>query len=165
MQMLALSLTAFTHHKCWYIFHEIIIAPLSRNKNIQDDFALETKFITACESVMRISMFFCSFCQQEKLPMTFQSCVIPTECQVSEWSEWSPCSKTCHDVASPKGTRRRTRTIRQFPIGSEKECPELEEKETCVSQGDAAVPCAMWVNKGLPPLLTCLPKLHICSAI
>lgn len=92
----------------------------------------------------------CSFrrlCQQEKLPMTFQSCVITKECQVSEWSEWSLCSKTCHDMVSPKGTRVRTRVIRQFPIGSEEECPELEETEPCVSQGEAAAPCATWVNK------------------
>lgn len=83
-----------------------------------------------------------SFCQQEKMPMTFQSCVITKECQVSEWSEWSPCSKTCHDFTSPAGTRVRTRTIKQFPIGTEKECPELEEKEPCLSQGDGAVLCA-----------------------
>lgn len=74
--------------------------------------------------------------------MTFQSCVITKECQVSEWSEWSPCSKTCHDLVSPKGTRVRTRIISQFPIGSENECPELEETEPCVSQGEAVAPCA-----------------------
>lgn len=96
---------------------------------------------------MRISMLFCRLCQQEKLPMTFQSCVITKECQVSEWSEWSPCSKTCQDTVSPKGTRIRTRIIRQLPIGSEEECPELEETEPCVSQGEAAAPCATWVNK------------------
>ncbi|XP_012494191.1 PREDICTED: thrombospondin type-1 domain-containing protein 7A [Propithecus coquereli] len=87
-----------------------------------------------------------SFCQQEKLPMTFQSCVITKECQVSEWSEWSPCSKTCHDTASPTGTRVRTRTIRQFPIGGEKECPELEEKEPCLSQGDGVAPSSKPVD-------------------
>ncbi|KAJ8794671.1 hypothetical protein J1605_002980 [Eschrichtius robustus] len=106
-------------------------------------------------------MLFCSFCQQEKLPLTFQACVITKECQVSEWSEWSPCSKTCHDMASPKGTRVRTRLIRQFPIGSEKECPELEEKEPCVSQGDGVAPCAMygwrtteWTECRVDPLLS-----------
>ncbi|XP_025235320.1 thrombospondin type-1 domain-containing protein 7A [Theropithecus gelada] len=102
-----------------------------------------------------------SFCQQEKLPMTFQSCVITKECQVSEWSEWSPCSKTCHDMVSPAGTRVRTRTIRQFPIGSEKECPELEEKEPCLSQGDGVAPCATygwrtteWTECRVDPLLS-----------
>ncbi|XP_040325485.1 thrombospondin type-1 domain-containing protein 7A-like [Herpailurus yagouaroundi] len=102
-----------------------------------------------------------SFCRQEKLPMTFQSCVITKECQVSEWSEWSPCSNTCRDVASPKGTRVRTRIIRQFPIGSEKECPELEEREPCASQGDTVVPCATygwrtteWTECRVDPLLS-----------
>nr|XP_035954152.1 thrombospondin type-1 domain-containing protein 7A isoform X2 [Halichoerus grypus] len=102
-----------------------------------------------------------SFCQQEKLPTTFQSCVITKACQVSEWSEWSPCSKTCHDTASPKGTRVRTRIIRQFPIGSDKECPELEEKEPCASQGDAVAPCATygwrtteWTECRVDPLLS-----------
>uniref|UniRef100_A0A9L0IGF4 Thrombospondin type-1 domain-containing protein 7A n=1 Tax=Equus asinus TaxID=9793 RepID=A0A9L0IGF4_EQUAS len=102
-----------------------------------------------------------SFCQQEKLPMTFQSCVITKECQVSEWSEWSPCSKTCHNMVSPKGARVRTRSIRQFPIGSDKDCPELEEKEPCVSQGDAVAPCATygwrtteWTECRVDPLLS-----------
>ena len=139
--MLAWSLTAFTRHKCWYVFSEIEIVLPSRNKNVQADFALERSCLPI-KSVMRILILFCSFCQQEKLPMTFQACVMTKECQVSEWSEWSPCSKTCHDPASPKGTRMRARLIRQFPIGSEKKCPELEEEEPCVSQGDGVAPCA-----------------------
>lgn len=43
MQMLALSLTALTHEKCWYIVNEIIIAPPIRNKNVQADFTLECR--------------------------------------------------------------------------------------------------------------------------
>ncbi|XP_069852689.1 thrombospondin type-1 domain-containing protein 7A isoform X3 [Dipodomys merriami] len=102
-----------------------------------------------------------SFCQQEKLPITVQSCVITKECQVSEWSEWSPCSTTCHNTASPTGTRVRTRTIRQFPIGSENDCPELEEKESCVSQGNGVALCATygwrateWTDCRVDPLLS-----------
>nr|XP_034985345.1 thrombospondin type-1 domain-containing protein 7A isoform X1 [Zootoca vivipara] len=102
-----------------------------------------------------------SFCQQETLPITFQSCVITKECQVSEWSEWSPCSKTCFDLTSPKGNRTRTRTIKQFPIGSENECPELEETEQCTSQGDGVAPCITygwrtteWTECRIDPLLS-----------
>uniref|UniRef100_A0A8D2LWY1 Thrombospondin type-1 domain-containing protein 7A n=1 Tax=Varanus komodoensis TaxID=61221 RepID=A0A8D2LWY1_VARKO len=102
-----------------------------------------------------------SFCEQEKLPITFQSCVIPKECQVSEWSEWSPCSKTCFDMTSPKGNRTRTRIIKQFPIGSENECPELEETEECMSQGDGVAPCITygwrtteWTECRIDPLLS-----------
>lgn len=82
-----------------------------------------------------------SFCKQEKLPITFQSCVMTKECQVSEWSEWTPCSKTCFDMTTPKGNRTRSRTIKQLPVGSESECPQLEEAEQCVSQGDGVAPC------------------------
>ncbi|XP_039199733.1 thrombospondin type-1 domain-containing protein 7A isoform X1 [Crotalus tigris] len=102
-----------------------------------------------------------SFCQQEKLPITFQSCVITKECQVSEWSEWSPCSKTCFDMTSPKGYRTRTRTIKQFPIGNESECPNLEETEQCVTQGDGVTACITygwrtteWTECRIDPLLS-----------
>ncbi|MBZ3873498.1 Thrombospondin type-1 domain-containing protein 7A [Sciurus carolinensis] len=101
---------------------------------------------------MKLLLLFYSFCQQEKLPMTVQSCVITKECQVSEWLEWSACSATCRDTASPTGTRARTRTIKQFPIGSEKECPELEEKEPCVSQGDGVALCATFCQQEKLPM-------------
>uniref|UniRef100_A0A670Z7D0 Thrombospondin type-1 domain-containing protein 7A n=1 Tax=Pseudonaja textilis TaxID=8673 RepID=A0A670Z7D0_PSETE len=102
-----------------------------------------------------------SFCQQEKLPITFQSCVITKECKVSEWSEWSPCSKTCFDMTSSKGYRTRTRIIKQFPIGSESECPNLEETEQCVTQGDGVTACITygwrtteWTECRIDPLLS-----------
>lgn len=88
-----------------------------------------------------VLLSYCSFCKQERLPITFQSCVITKECQVSEWSEWTPCSKTCFDMTTPKGNRTRSRTIKQLPVGSESECPQLEETEQCVSQGDGVAPC------------------------
>lgn len=88
-----------------------------------------------------VMLSYYSFCKQDKLPITFQSCVITKECQVSEWSEWTPCSKTCFDMTTPKGNRTRSRTIKQLPIGSESECPQLEETEQCVSQGDGVAPC------------------------
>ncbi|KAG8139037.1 hypothetical protein E2320_001839, partial [Naja naja] len=101
------------------------------------------------------------FCQQEKLPITFQSCVITKECQVSEWSEWSPCSKTCFDMTFSKGYRTRTRTIKQFPIDSESECPNLEETEQCVTQGDGVTACITyswrtteWIECRIDPLLS-----------
>ncbi|XP_026533553.1 thrombospondin type-1 domain-containing protein 7A isoform X1 [Notechis scutatus] len=102
-----------------------------------------------------------SFCQQEKLPITFQSCVITKECKMSEWSEWSPCSKTCFDMTSSKGYRTRTRIIKQFPIGSESECPNLEETEQCVTQGDGVTACITygwrtteWTECRIDPLLS-----------
>ncbi|XP_043922684.1 thrombospondin type-1 domain-containing protein 7A isoform X2 [Protopterus annectens] len=85
-----------------------------------------------------------SFCQQETMPVTFQSCIMTKDCQVSEWTEWSPCFKACYEISSPKGIRIRTRTIKQFPVGGGAECPELEEKEQCSLQGDSIPPCAAY---------------------
>ncbi|EMP31050.1 Thrombospondin type-1 domain-containing protein 7A [Chelonia mydas] len=64
-------------------------------------------------------------------------------------------------MTSPKGNRTRTRTIKQFPIGSESECPELEETEQCSSQGDGVAPCVTygwrtteWTECRVDPLLS-----------
>ncbi|XP_029444834.1 thrombospondin type-1 domain-containing protein 7A isoform X2 [Rhinatrema bivittatum] len=101
-----------------------------------------------------------SFCQQDKLPITFQSCAVTKECQVSEWSEWSPCLRTCH-MPSIYGNRTRTRFVKQFPVGSDSECPDLEEVEDCVPQGDDVSPCASytwrateWTECRVDPLLS-----------
>ncbi|MBN3284286.1 THS7A protein, partial [Polyodon spathula] len=85
-----------------------------------------------------------NLCTQEKLPVTFQSCIITKDCEVTEWSEWGPCSKDCYDVNSPKGARTRTRSVKQFPVGGGAECPELEEQEQCAPQGDGVPPCASY---------------------
>ncbi|XP_075443351.1 thrombospondin type-1 domain-containing protein 7A [Ascaphus truei] len=102
-----------------------------------------------------------SFCQQETLPITFQSCVVDKECQVSEWSDWSACAKVC-DIASPGGNRTRKRTIKQFQIGSANECPNLQETEQqCIPQADGPHPCfkytwraTEWTECRIDPLLS-----------
>ncbi|XP_043995053.1 thrombospondin type-1 domain-containing protein 7A isoform X3 [Gambusia affinis] len=88
-----------------------------------------------------------SFCSQETLPVTFQACVIPRDCDVTEWSEWSACSKHCYDPNGAKGERSRSRKVSQFPIGGGVECPELEEKEPCSPQDGAVPPCTVYTWK------------------
>ncbi|XP_034456122.1 thrombospondin type-1 domain-containing protein 7A [Hippoglossus hippoglossus] len=85
-----------------------------------------------------------SLCSQETLPVNFQACVITKDCDVTEWSEWSACSKECYDPNGPKGERTRTRKVSQFPIGGGGDCPELEEKEPCSPQGDGVPPCIVY---------------------
>ncbi|XP_015255628.1 PREDICTED: thrombospondin type-1 domain-containing protein 7A-like [Cyprinodon variegatus] len=84
-----------------------------------------------------------SLCSQETLPVTFQACVVPRDCDVTEWSEWSACSKQCYDPSGAKGERTRNKKVSQFPIGGGAECPELEEKEPCSPQVGEAPPCIM----------------------
>ncbi|XP_031731663.1 thrombospondin type-1 domain-containing protein 7A isoform X2 [Anarrhichthys ocellatus] len=85
-----------------------------------------------------------SLCSQESLPVTFQACVMTKDCDVSEWSEWSACSKECYDPNGPKGERTQTRKVSQFPIDGGADCPELEEKEPCSPQGDGVPPCIVY---------------------
>lgn len=88
-----------------------------------------------------VLLFFCSLCDQQTLPVTYQACVTTKDCEVTEWSEWSSCSKECYDLNGPKGQRTRTRHVQQFNVGGGAECPGLEESEPCSPQGDGVPPC------------------------
>lgn len=83
-----------------------------------------------------------SLCTPRDLPLTVQSCVLPKDCQVTDWAEWSPCSKTCVEAESPRGNRTRSRQVLQFPVGEGAECPPLEEWESCEPLGEGVPPCA-----------------------
>lgn len=85
-----------------------------------------------------------SQCTQQTLPVTYQACVISKDCEVSEWSDWSVCSKECYDLNGRKGQRTRTRQVQQFPVGGGAECPELEESEPCSPQGEGIPPCVVY---------------------
>ncbi|XP_066531411.1 thrombospondin type-1 domain-containing protein 7A [Hoplias malabaricus] len=82
-----------------------------------------------------------SLCKQQTLPVTYQACVITKDCEVTEWSDWSACSKDCYDLNGPKGQRTRTRRIQQFNVGGGADCPHLEESEPCSPQGEGVPPC------------------------
>ncbi|KAG7457501.1 hypothetical protein MATL_G00227820 [Megalops atlanticus] len=85
-----------------------------------------------------------SLCSQERLPVAFRSCVVPKDCEVSEWSAWGACSKDCYDPNGPQGGRSRTRRVRRFPVGGGAECPGLEETEPCAPQGEGVSPCTAY---------------------
>ncbi|XP_039613314.1 thrombospondin type-1 domain-containing protein 7B isoform X2 [Polypterus senegalus] len=88
-----------------------------------------------------------TLCIQDNAPVTIQSCVMPRQCETSDWSSWSPCSKTCQSVDLSPGYRTRTRTLKQIPLGGGKECPALEEKEACNIVGDFLPQCPRFVWK------------------
>ncbi|KAF7657042.1 hypothetical protein LDENG_00032690, partial [Lucifuga dentata] len=83
-----------------------------------------------------------NLCTLRDSPPTVQSCVLPKDCQVTDWTDWGPCSKTCVEPKSPRGTRTRSRQVLQFPVGEGVECPSLEESKPCEPQGDGVPPCA-----------------------
>ncbi|XP_014824302.1 PREDICTED: thrombospondin type-1 domain-containing protein 7A-like [Poecilia mexicana] len=85
-----------------------------------------------------------NLCIPRELPLTIQSCVLPKDCQVTEWTDWSSCSKACADPESPRGTRTRRRQVLQFSVGEGAECPVLEETESCEPPGGSVPPCASY---------------------
>ncbi|XP_005519659.1 PREDICTED: thrombospondin type-1 domain-containing protein 7B [Pseudopodoces humilis] len=83
-----------------------------------------------------------SLCLQDPVPVTSRSCVIPKDCTTSEWSPWSPCSRSCGWGSLAPGLRSRSRSVRSVPMGTGKPCPELEQREACSGGGKAPLqPC------------------------
>ncbi|ERE73725.1 thrombospondin type-1 domain-containing protein 7B [Cricetulus griseus] len=78
---------------------------------------------------------------QDSFPLTVQPCVMPKDCETSEWSPWSPCSKTCRSGSLSPGVRSRSRNVKHIAIGGGQECPELLEKETCIAEAELLQPC------------------------
>lgn len=85
--------------------------------------------------------YFCSLCTRDSSSLIVQTCVMPKDCQTSDWSLWSPCSKTCRSTDLSPGYRLRSRMVTQIPIGGGKQCPILEEKEACNIIGDLLSNC------------------------
>ena len=65
-------------------------------------------------------------CPELKQTQTCNTEVCPVDCQVSDWSNWSDCTKSCGG-----GTQERTRSIITQPQGFVISCPEVRETKTC----------------------------------
>ncbi|XP_051957566.1 thrombospondin type-1 domain-containing protein 7B [Xyrauchen texanus] len=72
-----------------------------------------------------------SLCDHDNRPVNFRSCVMPRDCTVSDWSLWSPCSKTCRTSDQSPGFRSRSRVLQRTAIGGGEPCPALLEKASC----------------------------------
>lgn len=91
-----------------------------------------------------VSVCRCSQCPHWSLPDLHRPCLMPKDCTVGEWAEWTPCSKTCADPDTTTGIRTRSRDIQQLPVGGGAQCPVLEESQLCEPLGDSVPPCAVW---------------------
>ncbi|XP_061920288.1 R-spondin-3 [Entelurus aequoreus] len=64
-------------------------------------------------------------------------CVPQVHCEVAEWSEWSPCSRS----GGTRGFRRcqetRTRQVQQYPSPFGRPCPEISETKCLVKRRKA----------------------------
>ncbi|CAB1446869.1 unnamed protein product [Pleuronectes platessa] len=59
-------------------------------------------------------------------------CTPQVHCEVGEWSEWSPCSKSGRTCGFKRGEETRTRHVLQYPSPLGKPCPEISEIKECL---------------------------------
>lgn len=76
---------------------------------------------------------------------TTKTCKLPLDCQVSEWSEWTPCSSRCGS-----GSQTRSRQILQAPENNGQACPfNLSETRPCEDKSECPVDCQVsWEPSG-----------------
>ncbi|XP_071493790.1 thrombospondin type-1 domain-containing protein 7A-like [Diadema antillarum] len=67
-------------------------------------------------------------------PATHQVCLVASDCQVSGWSEWSPCSDPCS--SNPVSHSVRKRSVLSMPTGEGEKCPELVQRRACSYDGN-----------------------------
>lgn len=53
-------------------------------------------------------------------------------CDVGEWSEWSPCSRSGRTCGFKRGQETRTRQVLQYPSPFGNPCPEISEVKECL---------------------------------
>ncbi|XP_028326495.1 R-spondin-3 [Gouania willdenowi] len=59
-------------------------------------------------------------------------CTLQVHCEVGEWSEWSPCSRSGRTCGFKRGQETRTRQVLQYPSPFGKPCPEISEVKQCL---------------------------------
>jgi hypothetical protein len=67
----------------------------------------------------------------------------PVDCEVSDWSEWSDCSKECGG-----GVETRTRTVLKEAKKGGEACPVLTESRNCNQTECRGCVLSDWVNEG-----------------
>lgn len=55
------------------------------------------------------------------------SAEMPVDCEMSSWSQWSPCSLNCGDSA----VQQRTRSIKVYPKNNGKPCGSRLDERPC----------------------------------
>ncbi|XP_023806239.1 thrombospondin type-1 domain-containing protein 7B isoform X2 [Oryzias latipes] len=133
-----LHTVAFHHHSHHHNYTHIK-NPVSWELEV----GYQTRHVRCTRSDGKNSML--SLCTKDSSPLTFQACVMPEDCQTSDWSPWSPCSKTCRSTDLSPGFRVRSRIMTQIPHGGGKACPPLQEKEACNIIGDLLPTCPRYV--------------------
>uniref|UniRef100_A0A8C6WYI9 R-spondin 3 n=1 Tax=Neogobius melanostomus TaxID=47308 RepID=A0A8C6WYI9_9GOBI len=59
-------------------------------------------------------------------------CTSQVHCEVGQWSEWSPCSRSGRTCGFRRGQETRTRLVLQYPSPFGRPCPEISEIKECL---------------------------------
>ncbi|XP_007550093.1 R-spondin-3 [Poecilia latipinna] len=59
-------------------------------------------------------------------------CTPQVHCEVGEWSEWSPCSRSGRTCGFRRGQETRTRQVQQYPSPFGNPCPDISEVKECL---------------------------------
>lgn len=59
-------------------------------------------------------------------------CTPQVHCEVGEWSEWSPCSRSGRTCGFRRGQETRTRLVLQYPSPFGRPCPDISEIKECL---------------------------------
>uniref|UniRef100_A0A1A8PEM2 Thrombospondin type-1 domain-containing protein 7A n=3 Tax=Nothobranchius TaxID=28779 RepID=A0A1A8PEM2_9TELE len=129
-----------SHHHHHHHTHVHIKYPMSWEQEV----GYQTRQVRCARSDGKNVML--SLCTKDTSPLTYQACLMPQDCQTSDWSSWGSCSKTCRSNDLSPGYRLRLRVMTQIPCGDGTPCPVLEEKEACNIIGDLLPKCPryMW---------------------
>ncbi|XP_006816067.2 thrombospondin type-1 domain-containing protein 7A-like [Saccoglossus kowalevskii] len=81
----------------------------------------------------------------EGKPGNKEACDLPCDCMVSEWTQWSQCSKTCRSHTNyDTGIQKRTRKITTLPEYGGLPCLPLIEKRHCDIRDLPLCPLYKW---------------------
>ncbi|XP_072253400.1 thrombospondin type-1 domain-containing protein 7B [Leuresthes tenuis] len=136
--------TLASHHHSHHKYHHRTHMQIKQPMSLELEVGYQTRHVRCTRNDGKNVML--SLCTKDNSHLTFQACVMPKECQTSDWTSWSPCSKTCRSTDLSPGYRLRSRIMTQIPHGRGKRCPTLEEKEACNIIGDLLPKCPryMW---------------------
>merc|ERR1719421_1922976 len=65
-------------------------------------------------------------CPQKSRKKKCNQIKCPVDCQLSQWSSWSACSKACEG-----GVQSRTRSVLRMPKNAGMQCDTLPESQSC----------------------------------
>lgn len=96
-----------------------------------DSFSRRTLFSQASYCCMSLSIFSHCVNQLRSSPAgnltESQTCVIPEDCELSPWSQWTPHNSSCIDTDGQlrQGYMVHTRSIINLPLGTGRPCQSL----------------------------------------